>query len=252
MTEKIHKVLARAGLGSRRQIEKWIAEGRIAVDGSVAKTGSRITGRELVEFNGRRVVITPPGPQRVLLYHKAVGEICSRNDPRHPVSVFRQLPPLREGRWIGVGRLDLNTSGLLLFTTDGELADRLMHPSSGIEREYLVRVQGQVPAAAIRRLLDGVMLDGVKLRFRSIVELPKSGGSNRWYRVTVCEGRYREVRRLWQQVGARVNRLQRIRFGPLRLPKNLAPGNWRELRPGERERLYRSVALPAPSRHAGT
>lgn len=248
MTEKLHKVLARAGLGSRRQVEKWIAEGRVTVDGKVAETGSRIIGREAVEFDRRPVALPPPAPRRVLIYHKPVGEICTRSDPRHRISVFSRLPPLREGRWVGVGRLDLNTSGLLLFTTDGELADRLMHPSSGIEREYLVRVQGRVSSSDIRRLLGGVTLDGVKLQFHALEELPKSSGSNRWYRVIVREGRYREVRRLWQQIGARVNRLQRIRFGPLRLPKNLVPGNWQEARPAERDRLYQAAGL-APAAH---
>src|SRR5579862_5784486 len=195
MTEKIQKVLANAGLASRRQIETWIQEGRIHINGEVAKLGDRITTTAKVRVDGRDVPLIKSANQktRVLLYHKPEGEICSRNDPEKRPSIFDHLPLLRNGRWISVGRLDFNTSGVLLLTNDGELAHRLMHPSQEIEREYAVRVQGQVSPDMLKNLKEGVALDGIPAHFDTITDAGGEG-SNHWYHVLVKEGRNRVVR----------------------------------------------------------
>jgi 23S rRNA pseudouridine2605 synthase len=230
MTEKIQKVLAAAGLGSRRQIEKWIQDGRISVDGSVAKLGDRITSEANVVVDGREVKLIKSQSKkiRVLLYHKPEGEICSRSDPENRPSVFDRLPMLRNGRWISVGRLDFNTSGVLLLTNDGELANGLMHPSAEIEREYAVRIQGQVTAGMLTTMKKGVELEDGPAYFETIVDAGGEG-ANHWYHVIVRQGRNRLVRRLWESQLVRVSRLIRIRFGEITLPRMLRRGRWEEL-----------------------
>jgi 23S rRNA pseudouridine2605 synthase len=235
MTVRLQKLLAAAGLGSRRQVEQWIVEGRLTVGGRVAKLGDRAGPDDEVCLDGRRLDLggRQPDTHQVLLYHKPVGEVTTRHDPQGRPTVFERLPPPQLGRWIVVGRLDVNTSGLLLFTTDGDLAHRLMHPSSEIEREYLVRVRGQPAADTIRRLLRGVALEDGPAAFDRIIEEPSAAGEaaarNASYRLVLHEGRNREVRRLWEAVGYDVSRLLRIRYGPIELPRDLRPGRWRLL-----------------------
>lgn len=230
MTEKIQKVLANAGLGSRRQIEDWLRDGRIIVNGAVAKLGDRITTDDKVRVDGRDVHFAKSASKktRVLLYHKPEGEICSRSDPEGRPTIFDHLPMLRNGRWISVGRLDFNTSGVLLLTNDGELANKLMHPSAQIEREYAVRVQGEVTPALIKLLKKGVKLEDGIAHFDEIKDAGGEG-TNHWYHVIVKEGRNRLVRRLWESQGLKVSRLIRIRFGSLTLPRSIRRGKWEEL-----------------------
>jgi 23S rRNA pseudouridine2605 synthase len=245
--ERIQKVLANAGLGSRREIESWIADGRIAVDGRVATLGDRITGKERILVNGRPAklsgAVLAGRVDRVLLYYKPAGEVTTRADPEGRPTVFERLPSPRGGRWISVGRLDVNTMGLLLFTTDGELAHRLMHPSYEIDREYAVRLTATPDAAQLRRLTEGVALDDGSARFESIVA---EGGTGRnvWYRVTLREGRNREVRRLFEAVGLMVGRLIRVRYGPVLLGR-MRRGESRFLAPDEMKALYSAVKLVA-------
>ncbi|EKD73026.1 MAG: hypothetical protein ACD_45C00478G0003 [uncultured bacterium] len=230
MSEKIQKVLAHAGLGSRRQIENWLRDARISVNGKTAKLGDRVTTDVKICVDGHEVKLIKSiaKKSRVLLYHKPEGEICSRNDPEERPSVFDRLPLLRNGRWISIGRLDFNTSGVLLFTNDGELAHRLMHPSSEIEREYAVRIQGSVTATMIKTLKKGVKLTDGQAHFEHITDAGGEG-TNHWYHVLVKQGRNRLVRRLWESQGVTVSRLIRIRFGNILLPRNLARGKWTEL-----------------------
>ena len=215
--------MAAAGLGSRREIEGWIEAGRVAVNGNIAKLGDRAGPSDTVAVDGKAVAFQRASMPRVLLYHKPVGELVTRHDPEGRQTVFSRLPP---GRWVAVGRLDLNSSGLLLFTDSGELANRLMHPRYELEREYSARVQG---SPDLERLRTGVQLEDGLAAFISIRQEREASGTNRWFRVVLKEGRNREVRRLFEAVGARVNRLVRIRYGPVSLPENLAPGEWREL-----------------------
>lgn len=230
MSEKIQKILANAGLGSRRQIEDWLRDGRVSVNGAVAKLGDRMTTEDKVRVDGREVKLIKNAAQkcRVLLYHKPEGEICSRSDPEGRTTVFDRLPMLRNGRWISIGRLDYNTSGVLLLTNDGELANHLMHPSAEIDREYAVRVQGEVSPDMLKRMKKGVRLDDGVAHFEQIVD---AGGesTNHWYHVVVREGRNRLVRRLWESQGVGVSRLIRIRFGTISLPRMLRRGQWAEL-----------------------
>lgn len=229
MRERLHKFLAQAGLGSRRQIEDWIREGRITVNGSVAKLGEQVSGAEAIQVDGRLVRTQSIAPaRRVLAYYKPVGEVTSRHDPEGRPTIFERLPLLNGGRWITVGRLDLNTQGLLLLTTDGELANRLMHPATGIEREYAVRVLGQVSPALLERLTAGVLLEDGMARFDDVREAGGTG-ANHWYHVILREGRNREVRRLWESQGVAVSRLLRVRYGPISLRRGLRPGRWDEL-----------------------
>ena len=229
-SEKLHKVLANAGLGSRRQIEKWIADGRVSVNGRIAEVGLRVGQDAYIRFDGKPVVPSHARP-RMLIYYKPLGEISSRSDPKGRPTIFERLPVVR-GRWIAVGRLDINTTGLLLLTNDGTLAAQLMHPSAGFQREYLVRVRGEPTSEELKLLQTGVKLDGNIVRFNKLEPLKYSGGQNRRYLVTSGEGRYREVRRMWEGIGCQVNQLKRIGFGPVKLPKDLKPGQWREMDTG--------------------
>ncbi|MGH8495791.1 MAG: 23S rRNA pseudouridine(2605) synthase RluB [Gammaproteobacteria bacterium] len=244
MSARIQKVLAEAGIGSRRAIDALIAAGRVAVDGKPAHPGDRITGRERIAIDGRPVHLTGSreAAPRAIAYHKPIGEIATRKDPEGRPSVFASLPRLRGRRWVSVGRLDINSAGLMLFTTDGALAHALMHPSRGVEREYAVRVLGELSAHDIERLLEGVRLDDGPAHAEHILAGGGSG-ANRWYRVTLREGRKREVRRLFDAVGRQVNRLIRVRYGPVELARNLKPGQHRELTPGELASLYRAAGI---------
>lgn len=229
MSEKLQKVLAQLGLASRRKIEEWIREGRILVNGRVAELGCRITKKEKIMVDGKPVqFLESIDEPRIIIYHKPIGEICTRSDPEGRPTVFSHLPVLHQGRWIGVGRLDFNTSGLMLFTNDGELANRLMHPRSKLARAYLVRVFGEITIEMLKRLRKNVTLEDGPAHFEEIID---SGGEglNHWYQVVVMEGRNRLVRRLWESQGVQVSRLKRIRFGPVSLEAKLRAGRWAEL-----------------------
>jgi len=226
--ERLQKLLATAGLGSRRGIEQWISAGRLVVNGRLAQLGDRATVEDDIRLDGKRLELMPANAAtgELLIYHKPLGEVTTRSDPQGRPTVFERLPDPTQGRWINVGRLDVNTSGLLLFTTDGELAHKLMHPSSEVEREYLVRVRGQPERSTIDQLLRGVALEDGMARFDFIEDTSTSPGAHSWYRVTLHEGRNREVRRLWEAVGYEVSRLMRVRYGPIELPRDLGPGRW--------------------------
>ena len=242
--EKLQKVLARVGLGSRREVEGWISAGRVTVNGHVAELGCRVNSLDQISVDGRPLKrdLNTEIVRRVMLYNKPEGEVCTRDDPEGRPTVFDRLPRLKQGRWINVGRLDINTTGLLLFTTDGELANRLMHPSYQMDREYAVRVMGEVEDEMIERLKEGVMLEDGPAKFTDVVA---SGGEgiNRWFHVCLLEGRNREVRRLWESQGLRVNRLKRVRFGPVFLGPELPVGRWRELKQNELDALSLEVGL---------
>lgn len=244
MSEKLQKVLARAGLGSRRTLEQWIQENRVSVNGKIAKIGDRVIAEDIIRIDGHLLSqqSTAQSETRVLIYHKPEGQVCTRNDPEGRPTVFDALPMLRQGRWIVVGRLDFNTTGLLLFTTDGELANRLMHPSQQIEREYAVRVLGEVDAAMISRLKKGVMLEDGKAHFDDIQDAGGTG-ANHWYHVILREGRNREVRRLWESQGVTVSRLMRVRFGSIVLPRALRFGRSMELAADQIDELFQLVGL---------
>lgn len=241
--EKLQKVLARTGLGSRREMERWIEEGRIAVNGKPAHLGDRVDDNARIAIDGKAINRAPAEETRCILYHKPTGEVCSRKDPQGRRTVFARLPTLKSGRWISIGRLDFNTSGLLLFTTDGELANALMHPSSNIEREYMVRVMGDVKQEHIDALLEGVMLEDGVARFTDIQD-GGGDGINRWFYVVIMEGRNREVRRLWESQGLTVSRLKRVRYGEVFIPSKVKQGQWTELELKEIKSLYRMAGLP--------
>ena len=241
MSERLQKLLARAGLGSRRQIEGWISQGRITVDGVTAQLGQQVNGAELIQVDGQTVRVRRFGQRRrVLAYYKPVGEVSTRHDPEGRPTIFDRLPHLPEGRWVAVGRLDLTTQGLLLLTNDGELAHRLMHPSSRIEREYAVRVLGQVTAEMLERLRQGVALDEGPAHFDEIHDVGGEG-VNHWYHVILREGRNREVRRLWESQGVAVSRLTRVRYGPVTLRRGLRPGRFDELDAEQIQEVLRAV-----------
>jgi 23S rRNA pseudouridine2605 synthase len=242
--EKLQKVLARSGYGSRREMERWIEKGRVAVNGRIAKLGDRVDRKARIEVDGKPVDSSGQEKTRVLLYHKAPGEVCSRKDPQGRRTVFDRLPKLQSGRWISIGRLDYNTSGLLLFTTDGELANALMHPSSNIEREYMVRVKGEVTEETFKVLRAGVMLEDGMARFTDI-EDGGGEGANHWYYVVIMEGRTREVRRLWESQDCVVSRLKRTRYGNVFIPSQVKQGMWIELQNKEVKDLYRQGGLDA-------
>ncbi|KTD30652.1 MULTISPECIES: 23S rRNA pseudouridine(2605) synthase RluB [Legionella] len=241
-SERLQKILSQAGLGSRREMERWIEQGMVQVNGKTAKVGDSAGANDKISVRGRLIAnpLTRQSKTRILIYHKPVGEISSRHDPKHNRTVFDKLPPLKQGRWVQVGRLDINTSGLLIFTNDGELANRLMHPKFGLEREYAVRVHGQVSTEAIDAMLKGVELDDGHAQFKRI-EFRGGEGANAWYHVTLSEGRNREVRRLWQSQGVEVSRLIRIRYGQLALPRFLVRGSWKELSSKEVEQFLSSL-----------
>lgn len=242
--EKLQKVLARAGIGSRREMERWISDGRVSVDGQVAKLGDRVLTEQTLRVDGHVLRYTStPLRRRILIYNKPEGELCTRSDPAGRPTIFQRLPRIHRGRWINIGRLDFNSSGLMLLTNDGDLANRLMHPSSEIEREYAVRVQGQVTEDMIRQLRRGVELEDGLASFGSISDAGGEG-SNHWYRVTLKEGRNREIRRMWEAVGAaRVSRLIRVRFGPVHLPRGLSQGHWEDIDDDSMRRLLSEVGL---------
>jgi 23S rRNA pseudouridine2605 synthase len=230
--ERLQKLLATAGHGSRREIEQWIRDGRVTLAGRVAQLGERADAGADIRLDGRALHTAVASERAVLMYHKPLGEVTTRRDPAGRPTVFERLPPPTSGRWVVIGRLDVNTTGLLLFTTDGALAHRLMHPSAEVEREYLVRVHGCPTAELLERLRTGVQLEDGPAHFERIEPKGRSE-SHSWFRVTLREGRNREVRRLWQEVGLEVSRLARLRYGPVGLPEDLRPGQWRLL--GDRE-----------------
>lgn len=243
---KLQKALADAGHGSRREIEDWIAAGRVNVNGEPAHIGQRVGPEDKIRLNGKLVQLKFVNRlPRVVMYHKPEGEIVSRDDPQGRPSVFANLPRLKSGRWIAIGRLDFNSCGLLLFTNDGGLANRMMHPRYEIEREYAVRVLGEVTPEAMERLRQGVELEDGLARFTLIVE---SGGegANRWYKVVLSEGRNREVRRMFEVVGLTVSRLMRVRYGPVAMPPRLKRGQCQDLHPGDVDALLK--LLPPDAR----
>ena len=240
--EKLQKVLARAGFGSRREMERWIQERRVTVDAQVATLGDRVDGQAKISVDGKPLKLAPADETRCILYHKPTGEVCSRKDPQGRRTVFENLPKLKSGRWISIGRLDFNTSGLLLFTTDGDLANSLMHPSSNIEREYMVRVMGDVQPDMLEHMIEGVMLEDGVAKFTDIQD-GGGDGINRWYYVVLMEGRNREVRRLWESQGLTVSRLKRVRYGEVFIPSRVKQGQWTEMERKEIKGLYRMAGL---------
>jgi len=243
-TEKLQKVLARAGYGSRREMETAISAGRVKVNSQVAKLGDRVGSRDRVALDDRLISLRAMDevPRRVIMYNKPEGELCTRKDPEGRRTVFERLPRLKGERWIAIGRLDINTSGLLLFTTDGELANRLMHPSHQIEREYAVRVMGEVKREHVVNMVEGVMLDDGPARFSDVQEFGGEG-INSWFHVVIMEGRNREVRRLWESQGLTVSRLKRVRYGNIFLDKRARAGEWTEMTQAEIDELSTMAGL---------
>ena len=243
--EKLQKVLARIGVGSRRDVESWISQGRIKVNGKDATLGLRVDMHDAITIDGKVIKREEAAEsvRRVIMYNKPDGEICTRDDPEGRPTVFDKLPRPKEGRWINIGRLAINTTGLLMFTTDGELANRLMHPSYEMDREYAVRVRGEVDDEMIERLKAGVVLEDGPARFTDIQQAPGGEGFNHWYHCVVMEGRNREVRRLWESQGLVVSRLKRVRFGPVFLNSDLPMGRWREMSQYEVDVLSAEVGL---------
>lgn len=242
--EKLQKVLARSGYGSRREMERWIGDGRFSINGDKAKLGDRVSRRDKVDLDGRQIELVSEvdSPRRVLIYNKPVGEVSTRNDPEGRPTVYDHLPPLKNARWIAIGRLDINTSGLLIFTSDGELANQMMHPSANIDREYAVRVLGNIDEEMIGRLKEGVLLDDGMAKF-SDVQFFDGDGANKWYHCVVMEGKNREVRRLWESQGIRVSRLKRVRYGSIFMPSDVKIGTWKELDLKEVKGLAKTLNL---------
>ena len=244
--ERLQKILSQAGFGSRRAMEEWIEKGLVRVNGVVAKIGDSAGPEDKISVNDKLIKnpLEHAEKIRILVYHKPIGEICSRSDPEHPQTVFDNIPPIKNGRWVMVGRLDINTSGLLIFTNSGELANQLMHPKFGLEREYAVRVHGQVSPSVLKKLKEGVQLDDGMDKFQRL-EFRGGEGTNSWYHAVLTEGKNREVRRLWESQNVEVSRLIRIRYGKIELPRTLSRGQFAELSPKETEAF---VALYLPSR----
>ncbi len=243
MSEKLQKILAQVGIGSRREMERWIQQGRVSLNGEVAKLGERAESTDDIQVDGKPITHAKEAPRRVLAYNKPEGEVCTRNDPEGRPTVFDRLPRVKGERWIAVGRLDINTAGLLLFTTDGELANKLMHPSSGsVDREYAVRVAGDVTDEVIATLKKGVVLEDGMAKFTD-VQFFDGEGFNKWYHVCIMEGRNREVRRLWESQDMKVSRLKRVRYGCIFLPKKVSVGKWVELDQKETDDLAALVNL---------
>jgi 23S rRNA pseudouridine2605 synthase len=243
--ERLQKLLAAAGLGSRRGLEKQIEAGEVQVNGAVARLGATAAENDVVTFGQRRwKVVSEPVKHRTLIYNKPEGEVTTRSDPDGRPTVFDRLPKVHNARWVAIGRLDINTTGLLLLTTDGELANRMMHPSSNVDREYACRVRGEATPDQLQALVDGVELDDGPASFSDIQ--PAGGsGENHWYHATVMEGRNREVRRLWESQGLVVSRLKRVRYGAAFMPKRLLVGKWHEIDPRDHVVLREDVGLPA-------
>lgn len=244
-SEKLQKVLARAGLGSRREMERRIEAGRVQVNGRPASLGDRVEPGARIHVDGRPVsaATLAPTARRVIVYHKPTGELVTRSDPEGRRTVFRRLPRLKSGRWLAVGRLDINTSGLLLLTTDGELANRLAHPSYRLVRDYAVRIFGRLDEATLRRLTEGVTLEDGLAAFESIQPLDTGEAANSWYRVRLREGKNRLVRRLWESQGVQVSRLMRVQYGPVEMPAGLREGQVQALTAGEVRHLAELVNL---------
>jgi 23S rRNA pseudouridine2605 synthase len=243
----LHKLLAQSGIGSRREMEELIAEGRVNVNGETAQVGQSASPGDRIKVNGKLVHLKFSNRlPRVIIYHKPEGEIVSRDDPEHRPTVFTSLPRMSGGRWVAVGRLDFNTSGLLLFTTSGDLANRLMHPRYNLVREYAVRVLGELPEGAKEQLLAGVELDDGVAQFATFEEAGGEG-ANRWYRVSLFEGRNREVRRMFESVGVVVSRLMRVRYGPFVLPSNLKRGHVLELGEADVKKLMTDFDMESPA-----
>jgi 23S rRNA pseudouridine2605 synthase len=244
--ERIHKVLARAGWGSRREIERWIEAGRVRVNGRRAETGARLHPGDRVQLDdGRMLRISgATAALRVLAYNKPAGVVCTRRDEQGRPTIFEDMPSIDRGRWINIGRLDINTSGLLLFTNHGELAHRLMHPRYRVDREYAARIFGEVDDGMLARMRDGVEIEGERYHFDDIVE-GEGDGANRWYYCVVQSGRQREVRRLWESQGVKVSRLIRVRFGNVMLPADLRASQTVELGGALRDELCHLVGLEA-------
>ena len=242
MKTRIHKILADHGIGSRRGIESLIKQRKVKVNGELATLGQLVSEHDIFEVEGRTVRLSKkdPSKKRILMYNKKVGEISSRNDPDHKKTIFDSLPKLKSGRWVSVGRLDINTSGLILFTNDGSLANQLMHPSSNIEREYLARVHGQVTDEILNNLIKGVKLEDGFAKFTD-VQGGRKGNTNQWFAMVIMEGRTREVRRLWESQGLEISRLKRVRYGSLFLPASLKQGAFKELSKSEISALERQV-----------
>ncbi len=244
--DRIQKFLAHQGVASRRQVDQMLQDGRISVNGQTAKPGDQVSGHEKISLDGKIIRINQNDLKpKLLMYHKPVGEVCSRSDPEERKDVFSSLPGLGRGRWVSIGRLDINTSGLILFTNQGELANRLMHPSFEVEREYAVRVHGNVNQDMIDQLHKGVLLDDGIARFEQIID-GGGEGTNHWYHVILREGRNREVRRLWEAVGVEVSRLQRVRYDQFNLPKWLKPGKYRFFEDDVVSKLYQRLKLVNP------
>jgi len=243
-TERIQKALSRMGLGSRREVERWVEEGLIRVNGNVATPGQPVKAGDKVSYKNKKLEIKPIEMlrTRVLAYHKPEGEVTTRKDEEGRKTVFESLPRLQSARWISIGRLDINTTGLLLFTNDGELANRLMHPSREVEREYAVRVLGEVSNDVLKELRDGVLLDDGMAHFDKIIDAGGQG-ANHWYHVILKEGRTREVRRLWEHFGYKISRLIRVRYGEIELSRAIRQGNFKELSDSDVTRLAASVDL---------
>lgn len=245
MEERIQKVLSRVGLASRRQVERWLQEGRLKINQRLAKPGDRMLPHDRIYLDNKllKIRVQQDHAPRVLLFNKPVGTICSRKDPEHHDSVYRLLPKIRSQRWVMVGRLDLNTSGLLLFTNHGELAHRLMHPSSNLRRGYQVRVFGEPDDAILERLSKGVELEDGMARFDKIIPIQKERGRNQWFYVEVSQGRNRMVRRLWGAQNILVNRLIRVQYGPISFSRHVPPGRYEELSPGQVSGLLKQMKL---------
>lgn len=249
-SEKVQKILARAGYGSRRELERWIIDGRITINGKTASIGDRASSEDSILVDGKAIRLIEKQRVRVILYNKPQGEVCTRSDPEGRKTVFDSLPAMKGERWIAVGRLDVSTTGLLLFTNNGDLANKLMHPSSEIDREYMVRIHGVVDESMLKRLREGVLLDDGIAKFSDIV-VGERIGTNGWYAVALTEGRNREVRRLWESQNVQVNRLKRVRFGPIFLPSFVRKGQWIELDEVSLNDLLASVKMFVPKKNKG-
>ena len=247
--EKLQKVLAASGMGSRRQIETWISAGRVKVNGEPAHLGQRVTLKDRIEVDGQRVRVADNRTQEILIYNKPGGVVCSRRDPEGRPTIFDNLPERKGGRWVSVGRLDIQTSGLLLLTSDGQLANRLMHPSTGLDREYAVRVNVKLEEEALDALREGFEIDGEWMNF-SDIRFYNGSENNFWYHVVLLEGKNREVRKLFAAVGCVVSRLKRVRYGPVVIPSWLRSGQWASLTVADTRQIYRMLQLKySPPRH---